>query len=350
MTKDEDFKLLKIQTCVLRVNIHCDGCKQKVKKLLQRIEGVYQVTIDSEQQKVSVSGSVDSATLIKKLVRAGKHAELCKQKFPFMPEDDDCFDDDEEEYDEEEEMKLFRDKINQLALLKGQAEAAAAANNAKKGVGAVTAAGPNNAKNGNNNNNSNNAGKKGNLSPNMAMKGNPGGIDQKTLAALKMNNAQMAGANMNNHHHPSEGMRANDISTMMNLAGFHGNGANNVPVLGGSSNGIVGGGGFQVQPNHGLQGSSGGFPINGLATGHSPSSMMMNINGYHPSPMMMNLQQNRQPQMMYNRSPFVPPTTGYYYNYGPVPYSLPGYSTEPEPDHSTTHMFSDENTSSCSVM
>ncbi|KVH97591.1 Heavy metal-associated domain, HMA [Cynara cardunculus var. scolymus] len=38
MTKDEDFKLLKIQTCILRVNLHCDGCKNKVKKTLQRIE------------------------------------------------------------------------------------------------------------------------------------------------------------------------------------------------------------------------------------------------------------------------------------------------------------------------
>lgn len=28
-----------LQTFVLRVNIHCDGCKHKVKKLLQRIEG-----------------------------------------------------------------------------------------------------------------------------------------------------------------------------------------------------------------------------------------------------------------------------------------------------------------------
>jgi len=28
-----------VQTCVLKVNIHCDGCKKKVKKLLQRIEG-----------------------------------------------------------------------------------------------------------------------------------------------------------------------------------------------------------------------------------------------------------------------------------------------------------------------
>lgn len=30
-----------LQTCVLKVNIHCDGCKQKVKKLLQRIEGAH---------------------------------------------------------------------------------------------------------------------------------------------------------------------------------------------------------------------------------------------------------------------------------------------------------------------
>lgn len=53
MTKDEDFKLLKIQTCTcfLKMNTHCDGSKPKVKKLLQRIEGVYQVNIDADQQK-----------------------------------------------------------------------------------------------------------------------------------------------------------------------------------------------------------------------------------------------------------------------------------------------------------
>ncbi|KAK1425718.1 hypothetical protein QVD17_21073 [Tagetes erecta] len=64
MAKDEDFKLLKIQTCTLRVNLHCDGCKHKVKKILQRIEGVYQVSIDAEQQKVTVSGSVGSEILL----------------------------------------------------------------------------------------------------------------------------------------------------------------------------------------------------------------------------------------------------------------------------------------------
>lgn len=73
MSKDE---FLKIQTCVLKVNIHCDGCKDKVKKILQKIEGVYTTKIDSELGKVTVSGNVDSSKLIKKLIKNGKHAEL----------------------------------------------------------------------------------------------------------------------------------------------------------------------------------------------------------------------------------------------------------------------------------
>ncbi|KAL5984493.1 hypothetical protein ACLOJK_018598 [Asimina triloba] len=76
MSKQEDIKFLKIQTCVLKVNIHCDGCKQKVKKLLQKIEGVYTASIDAEQGKVTVSGCVDPAIIIRKLQKKGKHAEL----------------------------------------------------------------------------------------------------------------------------------------------------------------------------------------------------------------------------------------------------------------------------------
>uniref|UniRef100_A0A5B6ZI78 HMA domain-containing protein n=1 Tax=Davidia involucrata TaxID=16924 RepID=A0A5B6ZI78_DAVIN len=391
MTKDEDFKLLKIQTCVLKVNIHCDGCKQKVKKLLQRIEGVYQVNIDAEQQRVSVSGSVDSATLIKKLVKAGKHAELwsqksnqnqnqnqnqkannnCikddknnkaqkqglikgfevfknQQKFPaFSSEEDDDYYDDDDENDEEDELRFLREKANQLALLRQQA--IDAANSGKKGVGGIAAA-SSNVGNGNNI-----AGKKGNPNQKMGMKGNPGGIDQKTMAALKMNNVHLGGGNMN----PGEIKRGNEINSMMGLAGFPpGNGATTVL-----------GGGLQVQqPSNGFQGSSstGLLPNGGFATAHhNPSPMLMNMNGYqqhqqynHPSSssMMMNMQQNRHamqqpppppPQMMYHRSPFIPPSTGYYntYNsYSPVPY------TTYNGDHSATHMFSDENTSSCSIM
>lgn len=31
--------VLFMQTCVLKVNIHCDGCKDKVRKILQKIDG-----------------------------------------------------------------------------------------------------------------------------------------------------------------------------------------------------------------------------------------------------------------------------------------------------------------------
>ncbi|KAK4770578.1 hypothetical protein SAY87_031110 [Trapa incisa] len=73
MNKEE---ILKIQTCVLKVNIHCDGCKQEVKKILQKIDGVFTTKIDSELGKVTVSGTVDPSLLIKKLAKSGKHAQI----------------------------------------------------------------------------------------------------------------------------------------------------------------------------------------------------------------------------------------------------------------------------------
>ncbi|KAJ7960121.1 Heavy metal-associated domain containing protein [Quillaja saponaria] len=38
--------------------------------------GVYKVHIDAEEEKVTVTGNVDPATLVQKLVRSGKHAEI----------------------------------------------------------------------------------------------------------------------------------------------------------------------------------------------------------------------------------------------------------------------------------
>ncbi|POO02276.1 Heavy metal-associated domain containing protein [Trema orientale] len=73
MSKEE---FLKIQKCVLKVNIHCDGCKAKVKKILQKIDGVFTIDIDADQGKVTVSGTADPAIIIKKLAKSGKHAEL----------------------------------------------------------------------------------------------------------------------------------------------------------------------------------------------------------------------------------------------------------------------------------
>ncbi|KAI6692436.1 hypothetical protein NL676_020146 [Syzygium grande] len=67
---------LKYKTWVLRVSVHCEGCKRKVKKVLHSIEGVYTTDIDLRQQKVTVNGNVEAETLIKKLEKTGKHAEL----------------------------------------------------------------------------------------------------------------------------------------------------------------------------------------------------------------------------------------------------------------------------------
>ncbi|TMW93941.1 hypothetical protein EJD97_010962 [Solanum chilense] len=415
MTKDEDFKLLKIQTCELRVNIHCDGCKQKVKKLLQRIEGVYQVNIDFEHQKVTVYGSVDSDTLIRRLVKARKHAELwspnntnqtqkqqnpiCikdnnknkqnqkqqgilknqhQQKFNVVPEEMDYLDEDDEDDDcyPEEEMRFVRDGQRQMAILRQQAEA-----NNKKAMAAAVANGK-----GNNNNVAAHGNKTG-PSPNMPMKANPGGggIDQRAIHAMKMNmngaaSAAQLGPNVNLNEAAKMGMvGGNDLNSMMNLAGFHGNN-NGTSTTNNNNNNVaafLNASGFQGHQNNAIPGS--------LSTGghHHPSSasMLMNMNNggqqqqYNPSQMLMNFQnrhamqhqqqQQQQPQMMYNRSPFVPPSTGYYYNntnnnFGQVPYPTyadPYYYTSAaaaaanaDQSATNTHMFSDENPSSCSIM
>ncbi|KAK8972589.1 hypothetical protein V6N11_082519 [Hibiscus sabdariffa] len=68
------------KTCVLKVFIHCEGCKKKVKKVLQAIDGVYETTVDSKQHKVTVTGSVDEALLIKKLSKSGKYVEPWPEK------------------------------------------------------------------------------------------------------------------------------------------------------------------------------------------------------------------------------------------------------------------------------
>ncbi|KAJ6721240.1 HEAVY METAL-ASSOCIATED ISOPRENYLATED PLANT PROTEIN 33-RELATED [Salix viminalis] len=163
MTKEDDFKILKILTSVLKVNIHCDGCKQKVKKLLQRIEGVYQVNIDAEQQKVTVSGTLDTETLIKKLVKAGKHAEVWPRglqepaEIPsFSSEEDDYLDDEDEDDDDDGDDLGFLGPT-QLGLLRQQVMDA---NNAKKGTSAIPPACNNDNKMKNLLNG--NAGKKGN--------------------------------------------------------------------------------------------------------------------------------------------------------------------------------------------
>ncbi|KAL7003091.1 hypothetical protein U1Q18_004248 [Sarracenia purpurea var. burkii] len=86
----EPLEPLTYKRWILKVSIHCEGCRRKVKKVLHSIEvsiyplsvvfvfisGVYNVNIETKQQKVVVTGNVEAETLIKKLTKSGKHAEL----------------------------------------------------------------------------------------------------------------------------------------------------------------------------------------------------------------------------------------------------------------------------------
>uniref|UniRef100_A0A6N2L3T8 HMA domain-containing protein n=1 Tax=Salix viminalis TaxID=40686 RepID=A0A6N2L3T8_SALVM len=79
---------LKYKTWVLKVSVHCEGCKKKVKRILRSIDGVYTADVDLRQQKATVIGNVDADTLIKKLIKkTGKHAELWPEKADNNPKD-----------------------------------------------------------------------------------------------------------------------------------------------------------------------------------------------------------------------------------------------------------------------
>ncbi|XP_052180207.1 uncharacterized protein LOC127793498 [Diospyros lotus] len=72
MAKETDLKKIE-----LKVSVNCcDGCKKRVKKALRSIEGVYKTEIDPLQPKVIVLGNVEPQTVIRKLVKAGKQAEI----------------------------------------------------------------------------------------------------------------------------------------------------------------------------------------------------------------------------------------------------------------------------------
>ncbi|VAI93746.1 unnamed protein product [Triticum turgidum subsp. durum] len=73
-----------LQTIVLRVTIHCHGCKKKIRKVLKNIQGVQDIKVDAQQHKVTVTGTVDAETLVKRLYKSGKHA-LPWQHTPAAP-------------------------------------------------------------------------------------------------------------------------------------------------------------------------------------------------------------------------------------------------------------------------
>ncbi|XP_022770946.1 heavy metal-associated isoprenylated plant protein 35-like [Durio zibethinus] len=127
--QDDAAGALNYKTWVFKVLIHCEGCKKKVKKLLQAIDGVYETTIDSQQHKVTVTGSVDPETLIKKLNKSGKSVELWpekpekKEKKPGKPNNNEKQKDDEEAGDDHDPKNKSTEKPASAAAKNGGAGA-----------------------------------------------------------------------------------------------------------------------------------------------------------------------------------------------------------------------------------
>ncbi|KAJ6908073.1 heavy metal-associated isoprenylated plant protein 23-like [Populus alba x Populus x berolinensis] len=74
-------KRKQLQTVELKVRMDCDGCELKVKNALSSMSGVKKVEINRKQQRVTVSGYVDSNKVLKKAKSTGKRAEI----WPYVP-------------------------------------------------------------------------------------------------------------------------------------------------------------------------------------------------------------------------------------------------------------------------
>ncbi|CAD5188366.1 heavy metal-associated isoprenylated plant protein 28-like [Musa acuminata AAA Group] len=71
-----------IEMCV---HMDCSGCESKIRKALLKLEGVHDVEIDMERQKVTVTGWVDQKKALKAVRKTGRRAVLWP--YPMNAED-----------------------------------------------------------------------------------------------------------------------------------------------------------------------------------------------------------------------------------------------------------------------
>ncbi|KAG0449698.1 hypothetical protein HPP92_027130 [Vanilla planifolia] len=70
-----------LQTVELKVRMDCEGCEQKVKRVLSSMKGVKAVDVNLKLQKVTVVGYVEPDKVLKKARSTGKKVEL----WPYVP-------------------------------------------------------------------------------------------------------------------------------------------------------------------------------------------------------------------------------------------------------------------------
>ncbi|CAN6235542.1 unnamed protein product [Urochloa humidicola] len=69
----------------LKVYMHCDACERKVRRTINKVEGVETVEIDREENKVTVTGDFEPEKVVKKIKKkTGKKAEI------LIPEEDEA--------------------------------------------------------------------------------------------------------------------------------------------------------------------------------------------------------------------------------------------------------------------
>ncbi|CAL5031182.1 unnamed protein product [Urochloa decumbens] len=80
---EENASSTKSITIELKVYMHCDACERKVRRTINKVEGVETVDIDREENKVKVTGDFDPEKVVKKIKKkTGKKAEI------LIPEED----------------------------------------------------------------------------------------------------------------------------------------------------------------------------------------------------------------------------------------------------------------------
>ncbi|CAN6268434.1 unnamed protein product [Urochloa humidicola] len=80
---EENASSTKSITIELKVYMHCDACERKVRRTINKVEGVETVEIDREENKVTVTGDFEPEKVVKKIKKkTGKKAEI------LIPEED----------------------------------------------------------------------------------------------------------------------------------------------------------------------------------------------------------------------------------------------------------------------
>ncbi|KAL6333303.1 hypothetical protein AAG906_028486 [Vitis piasezkii] len=68
----------------MRVHMDCAGCESKIRKALQKLDGIDDIDVDMAMQKVTVMGWADQKKVLKAVRKTGRKAELWP--FPYNPE------------------------------------------------------------------------------------------------------------------------------------------------------------------------------------------------------------------------------------------------------------------------